>query len=335
MTHGMLMNALRLLLYLVGLIGFAAFNAAYLTLLERKQSAWMQLRRGPTEVGPWGLIQPVADGIKLLSKQILIPRDADVPLFLLAPVMVVVPSILCLVTIPFSETIVARNFNLGLLMIFAFGAVNIFALLLAGWASANKYSSIAAARVVAQNIAYEIPLLLIVIALVMVVHTFNLHTIVDQQTGGFWHWNLFRFSANPLMPVAFLLFFICLLAESNRAPFDMVEAESELVAGAFTEYSGMGFGLFFIAEYVNIIVGCSLATILFLGGWDCPFGLFPGAHWFLIKMYALCFAVVWVRWSFPRTQFYGLLNLSWKILIPLALVNLMLTAVMLKLVRLP
>ena len=206
--------------------------------------------------------------------------------------------------------------------------------MLAGWASSNKYSSIAAARVVAQNIAYEIPLLLVVIALVMVGHTFNLHTIVDQQVGGFWHWNLFRLGVNPMMPVAFLIFFVCLLAEANRAPFDMVEAESELIAGAFTEYSGMSFGLFFIAEYINIIVGCSLGTILFLGGWQSPIALIPsGACWFLIKMYALCFTVVWVRWSFPRTQFYGLLNLSWKILIPIALVNLLLTAVMLKLVR--
>jgi NADH-quinone oxidoreductase subunit H len=326
-------DVLRLLLYLVGLIGFGAFNAAYLSLLERKQSAWMQLRRGPTEVGPWGLIQPVADGIKLLSKQILLPRDANIPLFLLAPIMVVVPAIVSLVTIPFSETLVAHRYNLGLLMIFAFGAINIFALLIAGWASANKYASIGAVRVVAQNIAYEVPMLLVVIALVMVTSSFDLVEIVKLQSGGCWHWNLLKLTANPLMPAAFLIFFICMLAETNRAPFDMVEAESELIAGAFTEYSGMGFGLFFIAEYVNILIGCSLATILFLGGWDCPFGLLPGPHWFLIKMYALCFTVVWVRWSFPRTQFYGLLNLSWTILIPLALVNLLLTAVMLKLVR--
>jgi len=335
MTHEMVMDGLRLVLYVAGLILFAATNAAYLSLAERKIPSWMQLRRGPTEVGPWGLLQPVADGLKLMSKQILIPQDTDKFLFILAPVMVVVPSILCLVTLPFSETIAARNYNLGLLMIFAFGAINMFALMLAGWASANKYSSIAAARVVAQNIAYEIPALLIVISLVMITHTFNLHSIVDQQSGGFWHWNLFNLKANPLMPLSFLIFFICLLAEANRAPFDMVEAESELVAGAFTEYSGMGFGLFFIAEYANIVVGCSVATILFLGGWHCPFGLLPGVHWFLIKLYSLCFAVIWVRWSFPRTQFYGLLNLSWKILIPLALFNLILTAVMLKVIPMP
>lgn len=330
-SRDLIMETVRVVLYVGGLVGFAAFNAAYLSLLERKASAWLQLRRGPTEVGPWGLLQPVADGIKLVTKQFVIQKGADVILFVLAPIMVAIPGIMCLTTIPFSETIVARNINVGLLLIFSFGAVNVLAMLIGGWASNNKYSSIAAARVVSQNIAYEIPLMLVVISIVMISHSFDLREIVGQQAGGFWHWNILRLTANPLMPLAFLAFFVCLLAETNRAPFDMVEAESELVAGAFTEYSGMGFGLFFIAEYVNIIVGCSVATILFLGGWHCPFGLLPGVHWFLVKMYALSFAVIWVRWSFPRTQFYGLLNLSWKMLIPFTLLNLAVTAVMLKL----
>ena len=327
-----IMEVVRLVLYAVGLIAFAAFNAAYLSLAERKVPSWFQLRYGPKEVGPYGLFQPIADGLKLMSKQLLVQRGADAILFKLAPVMVIIPAIMCLATIPFSETIGARNINLGLLVIFSFSAIHVIGTMFGGWASYNKYASIAAARVVAQNIAYEIPLLLIMVALVMVTHTFNLHEIVDQQKGWFWHWNVLRLSASPLMPVAFVMYFICMLAESNRAPFDMVEAESELIAGAFTEYSGMGFGLFFIAEYANIVVGCSLATILFLGGWQCPFNMFPGLHWFLIKMYALCFTVIWVRWSFPRTQFYGLLNLSWKILIPVSLVHLMITAIMLKLV---
>ena len=245
--------------------------------------------------------------------------------------MVVIPAIMCTATSPFSETIGARNIDLGLLMIFSLSSIHVIGTMLGGWASCNKYSSIAAARVVAQNIAYEIPLLLVMVSLVMVTHSFNLHEIANQQAGGFWHWYAFRFTASPLMPVAFIIYFICMLAESNRAPFDMLEAESELIAGAFTEYSGMGFGLFFIAEYANIVVGCSLGTILFLGGWHCPFNLLPGLHWFLIKMYFLCFLVIWVRWSFPRTQFYGLLNLSWKVLIPVSLAHLMLTAIMLKL----
>ena len=325
------MELVRIVLYVVGFLAFIAVNAAYLSLMERKIPSWFQLRYGPKEVGPWGLLQPVADGLKLLSKQLLVQKGADEVLFKLAPAMVIIPAIVCVVTVPFSETIGARNLDLGLLVIFSLSSIHVIATMLGGWASYNKYSSIAAARVVAQNIAYEIPLLLVLVAMVMVTHTFNLHTIVDGQAGGFWHWNVLRLSASPLMPVAFIIYFICMLAESNRAPFDMIEAESELIAGAFTEYSGMGFGLFFIAEYANIVLGCSVGTILFLGGWHCPFNLLPGLHWFLIKMYALCFTVIWVRWSFPRTQFYGLLNLSWKILIPVSLANLVITAIMLKL----
>jgi NADH-quinone oxidoreductase subunit H len=166
--------------------------------------------------------------------------------------------------------------------------------------------------------------------MVMITGTMNLNEIVQGQAGGFWHWNLFRVWVNPLMPVTFLIFYICMLAETNRAPFDMAEAESELVAGAYTEYSGMGFGVFFMAEYANILLGCSLATVLFLGGWQSPFGAFSGLPWFLLKMYALVFSVVWVRWTFPRTQFYGLLNLSWKILIPVSLFTLVLTSALLK-----
>jgi NADH-quinone oxidoreductase subunit H len=173
-------------------------------------------------------------------------------------------------------------------------------------------------------------MLLVAITLLMVVGTMDLNEIVRRQAGFFWNWNLFHFAANPLMPVTFIIFLICMLAETNRAPFDMAEAESELVAGAFTEYAGMGFGVFFMAEYANVVVGCSLATLLFLGGWQSPIGLWPGPWWFLLKMYFLVFCVVWVRWTFPRTQFYGLLNLSWKVLIPVSLFTLVLTSVMLK-----
>ena len=321
---------IRLLVCLVGIITFVALNAAYLSLLERKESAWFQRRLGPTEVGPRGLLQPIADGIKLAGKQIIIPDGIDKILFKISPVMISVPVIMNLVTIPFSETIVARNINLGLLMILSFTSFNVMGIMLGGWASRNKYSVISAARVVAQNVAYEIPMFLIAIALVMVTHTFDLRETVLLQSGGFWNWNLFNFGASPLMPAACLMFFLCLLAETNRSPFDMMEAESELIAGAITEYSGMGFGLFFISEYANIVVGSCLMTILFLGGWNCPFGLFPGLHWFLIKIYCIIFVVIWIRWSFPRIQFYGLLNLSWKIMIPLSLAHLLLTCVMVK-----
>ena len=323
----------RLVLYLVGIMSFVGANAAYLVWVERKGAARFQRRPGPTEVGFQGLLQPIADAVKLLTKQVLVPPTADRTLFRLAPVFVMAPGLMCLATIPFSETIWAIDFNLGLIMVFAFGSINVMAVMLGGWASRNKYAIISAARVVSQNVAYEIPMLLVVITMLMISGTMSLREIVDQQAGGFWKWNVFNLAANPLAPVTFVIFFICMLAETNRAPFDMAEAESELVAGAFTEYAGMGFGVFFMAEYANILVGCSLATILFFGGWQSPIGIWSGLFWFLVKLYLLIFTVVWIRWTFPRTQFYKLLNLSWKILIPVSLATLVLTSVMLKLFK--
>jgi NADH-quinone oxidoreductase subunit H len=321
----------RLLLFVVGAMAFVGLNAAYLVWVERKGAARFQRRPGPTEVGPEGLLQPIADAIKLLSKQVIVPPGTDAALFRLAPVLVMAPALMCFAVIPFSEALTARPLNVGLLMVFAFGSINVMAIMLGGWASRNKYAIISAARVVSQNVAYEIPLLLVVITLLLITGTMDLREIARQQAGGFWHWNLFKVWVNPLMPVTFVVFFICMLAETNRAPFDMAEAESELVAGAFTEYAGMGFGVFFMGEYANIVVGCSLATVLFLGGWQSPIGVAPGVWWFLLKLYLLIFTVVWVRWTFPRTQFYGLLNLSWKILIPVSLFTLLLTSVVLKL----
>ena len=321
---------IRVVAFLAGIIGFVAFNAAYLVWLERKEAGHIQRRIGPKEVGPYGLFQPMADGLKLMSKQLIVPDGVDRILFMVAPLLVMVPAIMCFVTIPYSDALAPRNLDLGLLAIYAFASVNVLGLLLGAWGSRNKYAVIAAARIVSQNVAYEIPMLVVIVTLVMITGTMNLHDIVSLQTGGFWHWNIFKFSASPLMPVAFMIFFICMLAETNRAPFDMAEAESELVAGVFTEYPGMGFGVFFMGEYANIVVGTSIATILFLGGWDCPFGLLPGVHWFLIKMYLLIFTVIWIRWTYPRTTFYGLLNLSWKILIPISFFNLILTSAMLK-----
>ncbi len=322
---------LRLLIFLVGMIAFAALNAAYLVWLERKVAAHIQCRIGPKEVGPFGLLQPLVDGIKLMSKQLLVPGGVDPILFKVAPLLVLVPAVMSFVTIPFGENLAARNIDLGLLMIFAFASVNVLGLLLGGWGSANKYAVISAARAVSQNVAYEIPMLITVITMVMVTHTMNLNEIVKQQEGMFWHWYVFRLTASPLMPVAFLIFFICSLAETNRAPFDLGEAESELVAGFHTEYSGMGFGVFFMGEYANIVIGCSLATVLFLGGWQSPIGVGSGWWWFLLKVYALIFCVMWIRWTYPRTTLWGLLNLSWKVLIPISLFNLLLTGATIKL----
>jgi NADH-quinone oxidoreductase subunit H len=324
----------RLLIFLVGTLACVGLNAAYLVWVERKGAGRFQRRAGPTEVGYAGLLQPIADAGKLLSKQLIVPPGTDGLLFRLAPILVLTPALMCFVALPFSETLAARQLSLGLIMVFAFGSVHVLAIMLGGWASRNKFAIISAARVVSQNVAYEIPMLLVVITLLMMTGTTDLNEIVRQQRGGFWHWNFFRLAANPLMPVTFVIFYICMLAEINRAPFDMTEAESELVAGAFTEYAGMGFGVFFMGEYANIVIGCSLATVLFFGGWQSPFGVWPGVFWFLAKLYLLVFSVIWVRWTFPRTQFYGLLNLSWKLLIPLSLFTLVLCSVMLKLIGL-
>jgi NADH-quinone oxidoreductase subunit H len=323
----------RLVVWVVIIVSFAALNAAYLVWVERKGAGRFQRRPGPTEVGPAGLLQPVADGLKLMSKQLLAPAGADSLLFRGAPLLVMAPVLMSLAVIPYGRGLVARDINVGLLMIFALGSINMMAIMLGGWSSRNKYAVMSAARMVSQNVAYEIPMLLVVTTMAMVTGTMDLNQIVAQQSGAFWHWNLFRVWVNPLMPVTFLIFFICMLAETNRAPFDMTEAESELVAGAYTEYGGMGFGVFFMAEYANIVLGCSLATVLFLGGWQSPFGLLPGVTWFLLKMYFLVFSVVWIRWTFPRTQFYGLLNLSWKLLIPVSLFTLILSAGTIKILR--
>ena len=324
---------LRLVLFLVGILAFVGLNAAYLVWVERKGAARFQRRPGPTEVGYAGLLQPIADAVKLMTKQLIVPAGADTALFRLAPLLMMSPALMGLAVIPWGKSLAACNLNVGLLMIFAFGSINVMAVMLGGWASRNKYAIISAARVVSQNVAYEIPMLLVVITMIMITGTMNLTEIVTQQAGGFWHWNIFRVWINPLMPFTFLIFFTCMLAETNRAPFDMAEAESELVAGAYTEYAGMGFGVFFMAEYANILLGCALGTALFLGGWQSPIGILPGVFWFLVKMYFLVFSVVWIRWTFPRTQFYGLLNLSWKILIPVSLFTLLLASALMKLFR--
>jgi NADH-quinone oxidoreductase subunit H len=321
----------RLLVFWAGILAFVGGNAAYLVWVERKGAGRFQRRPGPTEVGPAGLLQPIADALKLLSKQLIVPAGVDRTLFRAAPLLMMAPALMSLAVIPWGEHLAARSINVGLLMIFAFGSINVMAIMLGGWSSRNKYAIISAARVVSQNVAYEIPMLLVVVTMILVTGTMNLNEIVEQQAGGFWHWNICRLWVNPLAPVTFLIFYTCMLAETNRAPFDMAEAESELVAGAYTEYSSMGFGVFFMAEYANILLGCALATALFLGGWQSPFGALSGVLWFLAKMYFLVFSVVWVRWTFPRTQFYGLLNLSWKILIPVSLVTLVVSSAMVKL----
>jgi NADH-quinone oxidoreductase subunit H len=216
----------------------------------------------------------------------------------------------------------AYDMDLGVVLILAFAGINLLAVCMAGWGSNNKWSLLGAARAVAQSVAYEIPMLLAVLAVAFTGGSLNLSTMVREQGGWPWQWNVMT------QPLAFVVYFICAVAETNRAPFDLPEAESELTAGFHTEYSGMAFGLFFLAEYANMIVVCALAAALFLGGWKGP--LFSGVWWFLAKMYLLLFVMIWIRWTYPRVRFDQLLNINWKWLLPISLVNLMATALFVK-----
>ncbi len=324
---------LKIIVAVVAAIAFAALNAAYLVWAERRGAAIIQRRPGPNINGPFGLLQPPLDGIKLMAKQLVIPDGVDKLLFITAPVLVMCPAIMSFVTLPYNEFLQAQNINVGLLMVFAFASMGTMGIVFAGWSSRNKYALMAAMRSISQAIAYEIPMLVTALTIVLIAGTTNLNEIVAQQSGGLLHWNVFPLfgeSHNLLMPLSFLIFFICSLAETNRAPFDLGEAEGELVAGFHIEYGSMGFGLFFMGEYANIVIGSSLTVIFFLGGWGCPFGMYPSVFWFLLKLYMIIGTVIWIRWTFPRTTIYGLLNLSWKVLIPASLVNLLLTAGLLK-----
>lgn len=313
-------ETVKMVVGLVGVLIFVVFNALILTWAERKVAGHMQRRIGPKEVGPYGLIQPIADALKLLGKEILTPRDVDKPLYYLAPMIIFVPVLVSFIVIPFSASLLVMDINVGILVILAFSSLSMFSILMAGWGSNNKYALIGAIRSIAQNIAYEIPLLLALLPIIMMTNSFSLKTIVEAQNG---LWFV------VYQPLAFLIYFIAAVAETNRTPFDLPEAESELVAGYHTEYSGMRFALFFLAEYTNIFIVSAIAVTFFLGGYQGPF--LPGIVWFLLKSYSLVFVIMWLRWTFPRVRFDQLLNISWKALIPLAFINLLVTGGLLKL----
>ncbi len=327
-------DLIRLIVSFVIVVAFAFTNAAVLVLVERKICGHIQRRPGPFEVGPHGLLQTAVDGMKLMAKQMLVPRNADASLFRAAPILSFVPPIAALIVVPFARLLQVRDLDIGVLFILSLAAVNVLAILVAGWSSANKYSLFGAIRAVAQNVAYEIPLLLSLLTIVIWVGSFRMSDIVAAQ-GGFW------FAFTPMGFVAFLVYFICGIAETNRAPFDLPEAESELTAGFHTEYAGMGFGLFFLGEYTNMLLVSAIATTLFLGGWNGPAFLTTTGTgfwatviqtlWFLAKVYGLIVVMIWVRWTYPRVRFDQLLNFCWKILIPISMANLAVTAVWLKL----
>ena len=320
MTHPAGVSVLGMLAGIIGVIALLVVNALFLIWMERKVSAHMQLRPGPMEVGWHGAIQTVADALKLMGKELITPRDVDRPVYLAAPIVVFLPVLLTFLVIPFSQTLIIRDMNVGILLILAFAALTVLAILMAGWASNNKYSVLGAIRSVAQNIAYEIPLLITLMSIILMVGSFSLVDIVAAQKT---YWFVL------VQPLAFILYLTCATAETNRAPFDLPEAESELVAGFHTEYSGMRFALFFLAEYTNMFIVAAIATVFFLGGWHGPF--LPGIAWFFIKVYFVIFMIMWFRWTFPRVRFDQLITFAWKILIPLAFANLIITAFIMKL----
>jgi NADH-quinone oxidoreductase subunit H len=310
----------RMIVGLIGVMALVAVNALFLIWMERKVAAHMQLRPGPMEVGPHGAVQTVADALKLMGKELITPDEVDKPIFWLAPIVVFLPVLLSFLVVPFSRTWLIRDMNVGIVLILAFSTLAVLSILMAGWASNNKYAVLGAIRSVAQNIAYEIPLLITVMSIILMVGSFRLSDIVAGQSP---YWFIL------LQPLAFIIYITCATAETNRAPFDLPEAESELVAGFHTEYSGMRFALFFLAEYTNMFIVSAIATVLFLGGWHGPF--LPGVIWFLLKVYAMIFLMMWFRWTFPRVRFDQLITFAWKILIPLAFANLLITALVLKL----
>ncbi len=300
LTHPAGVSILGMMAGVIGVIALVAVNALFLIWMERKVSAHMQLRPGPMEVGWHGAVQTVADAVKLMGKELITPKDVDRWVYLLAPIVIFLPVLLTFLVIPFSQTLIIRDMNVGILLVLAFAALSVLAILMAGWSSNNKYSVLGAIRSVAQNIAYEIPLLITLMSIILMVGSFSLVDIVAAQ-GKVWF--------VLIQPVAFILYITCATAETNRAPFDLPEAESELVAGFHTEYSGMRFALFFLAEYTNMFIVAAIATVFFLGGWHGP--ILPGIAWFFIKVYFVIFLLMWFRWTFPRVRFDQLITFAW------------------------
>jgi NADH-quinone oxidoreductase subunit H len=325
--------ALKIVILLLGVLT----AVAYLTLLERKIMAWVQSRLGPMRVGPQGVLQPIADAVKLLLKEDITPARADKWVFTLAPIIAMVPALIVFAVIPFGpETnifgravpLYLTDINVGLLYIVSVASVGVYGIILAGYSSNSKYPLLAGLRASAQLISYEVAVIMILVSMVLMAGTLSMVGFIEaQREAGVWY--LF------VQPVAFLVFMLGSLAETNRAPFDMPEAEQELTGGFHTEYSGMRFALFYLAEYMNMIVVSTIATTLFLGGWLRPFpnvealwilDYVPGWIWFLLKTFAFIYLFMWIRATLPRYRYDQLMRLGWKVLIPLAIANLIITA---------
>jgi len=301
-------------------------GCAYMTWFERKLVARIQTRLGPMNAGPQGLLQPIADMFKLVFKEDIIPGHVDKMIYALAPLASFIPATLAIAVVPFGDTInifgyevdlVISNLSVGILFILAVTSLEVYALIMAGWASNSKYSLLGGLRSSAQMISYEIGMGLAIVSVVLMAGSLNLVEIVEQQSSVL-NWFFFK------NPVAFVLYFICAMAETNRSPFDLPEAESELVAGYHTEYSSMKFGMFFVAEYANMITVGAIATTLFFGGWQGP--VLPPIVWFIIKVAIFQFFYVWTRGTLPRFRYDQLMNFGWKVILPLALINVIVTS---------
>jgi len=298
-------------------------GVAYLTLAERKVIGFMQVRIGPNRVGPWGLIQPIADGLKLLLKEIIVPSSASKGIFIIAPMLAIAPALAAWAVIPFTDTLVLANIDASLLYIMAITSIGVYGVILSGWASNSKYAFIGAMRSAAQMVSYEIAMGFSLICVLMVSNSLNLVEIVNAQNSGrfsdfglgFLSWNWL-----PLFPM-FIVYLISGTAELNRAPFDVAEGESEIVAGFHVEYSGMAFALFFLAEYANMILVAVLTSILFLGGWLSPVGFLPdGILWLFAKMSFILLLFLWFRATFPRYRYDQLMRLGWKVFLPICMI---------------
>ena len=306
---------LNLILKSLAIIVPLLVAVAYLTLLERKVMASMQQRRGPNVVGLFGLLQPLADGLKLLIKETILPSSANTIIFILAPIITFLLALVTWSVIPFGAGMVLIDLNVGILFVFAISSLGVYGIIAAGWSSNSKYSFLGALRSAAQMVSYEVSIGLIIMCVLLCAGSLNLSEIVYAQKE-VWY-------CVPLFPL-FIMFFISGLAETNRAPFDLPEAEAELVSGYNTEYAAMGFALFFLGEYANMILMCSVLSILFLGGWlplinISPFNLIPGVFWFGFKVTILLFVFVWVRAAFPRYRYDQLMRLGWKVFLPFSL----------------
>ncbi|MFZ6687087.1 NADH-quinone oxidoreductase subunit NuoH [Undibacterium sp. SXout11W] len=304
---------------------------AYLTLWERKMIGWMHIRLGPNRVGPAGLLQPIADAVKLLLKEIIVPAKANKILFILAPIMTIMPALAAWSVIPFGPETVLANVNAGLLLVMAITSMEVYGIIIAGWASNSKYAFLGAMRASAQMVSYEIAMGFALVIVLMVSGSLNLTDIVNGQSKGYFaHIGLNFLSWNwlPLLPI-FVVYVISGIAETNRHPFDVVEGESEIVAGHMVEYSGMSFAMFFLAEYANMILISAMASLMFLGGWASPFSFLdfiPGWIWLGIKTFVVVSMFIWARASFPRYRYDQIMRLGWKVFIPLTLVYLVFVA---------